>query len=259
MNKFIFTIISFISFFVHSQENMILNYSVTDNNAQFKSALYVINNESIYRINAISEKKIDNINQIQMPVNDTISKVFYYDNKKSINRIFTSKNEIVYETFPEQINYNITNNVKKIGEYNCQEALLSLNGRKYEIWFSNDIPISFGPLKINGLPGLVVELIEETNNLRITLNSIFKIKNSKEFDIYKKYLLDRKVLSYADYETKITQLTINKKLKILSKIAEFQQSGGTINIGDSGESESIYTHNLIDIPSNLIEELKKIK
>lgn len=46
---------------------------------------------------------------------------------------------------------------KMIGQYECQKATCKFGGREYEVWFAPDIPISDGPWKFNGLPGLVME------------------------------------------------------------------------------------------------------
>lgn len=53
--------------------------------------------------------------------------------------------------------WQYTDEKKTIGEYECQKATCKFGGREYEVWFAPDIPISDGPWKFNGLPGLVLE------------------------------------------------------------------------------------------------------
>ncbi len=43
----------------------------------------------------------------------------------------------------------------------CQKATTRYGGRNYTAWFAPDIPISDGPYKFNGLPGLIVNLFED--------------------------------------------------------------------------------------------------
>ena len=57
------------------------------------------------------------------------------------------------ETFSEQ---------KKIGLFNCQKATATYRGREYTAWFTAQIPVSHGPWKLRGLPGLILEVTEET-------------------------------------------------------------------------------------------------
>jgi GLPGLI family protein len=42
--------------------------------------------------------------------------------------------------------------------YKCQLATCTYRGRSYNAWFTMDIPLSYGPYKFGGLPGLVVKI-----------------------------------------------------------------------------------------------------
>ncbi|MCI1779801.1 MAG: GLPGLI family protein [Bacteroidales bacterium] len=44
--------------------------------------------------------------------------------------------------------------------YNCKIAETSFRGRKYRVYFSTEIPISSGPWKFYGLPGLILKVKE---------------------------------------------------------------------------------------------------
>jgi len=48
--------------------------------------------------------------------------------------------------------------------YRCKKALTHFRGRNYIAWYSMEIPVSDGPYKFRGLPGLIL-LVHDTQNL----------------------------------------------------------------------------------------------
>ncbi|MBW6498639.1 MAG: GLPGLI family protein [Bacteroidales bacterium] len=54
-------------------------------------------------------------------------------------------------------NWLITDSIKTILDYTCQMAVSDFRGRRWIAWFAPDIPISDGPWKLSGLPGLIME------------------------------------------------------------------------------------------------------
>ena len=60
--------------------------------------------------------------------------------------------------------------------YRCQRAFTSYAGREYTAWYTTQIPISEGPYKFNGLPGLIVKIFDSKNQHRFTLTSVKKLK-----------------------------------------------------------------------------------
>ena len=70
---------------------------------------------------------------------------------------------LVYETIPV-FKWEIENNeTKKIGDYICKKATTTFRGRNYIAWYTLDFTTYFGPWKFNGLPGLIMEVYDETN------------------------------------------------------------------------------------------------
>ncbi|MDR0754858.1 MAG: GLPGLI family protein [Prevotellaceae bacterium] len=60
--------------------------------------------------------------------------------------------------------WTIHDETKKVLSHTCQKATGRFRGRDYVAWYALDIPISRGPYKFNGLPGLILE-ISDTESL----------------------------------------------------------------------------------------------
>lgn len=56
-----------------------------------------------------------------------------------------------------KIDWQIQDETKKIGDLTCIKATTTFRGRNYTAWFTMVVPLPFGPWKLQGLPGLIVE------------------------------------------------------------------------------------------------------
>ena len=103
-------------------------------------------------------------------VNDSIKarygkvSVYYYvleDFDKKVLEFVESipTNSRYTESLPN-FSWEITEEQKTIDNYTCQKAVCTFGGRTYEAWFAPDIPISDGPWKFYGLPGLILEVYD---------------------------------------------------------------------------------------------------
>lgn len=73
----------------------------------------------------------------------------------------------------QKMEWLITSDHRKIANYNCTKALTTFRGRKYEAWYTDDIPINIGPWKFDGLPGVIVKVndLEKIFNFElVTIN-----------------------------------------------------------------------------------------
>ncbi|PQJ68805.1 GLPGLI family protein [Polaribacter butkevichii] len=110
----------------------------------------------------------------------------YYNKDERILQL-NAFGELFLITKPK-LNWKIQKERKKIGEYDCfkatTEVIVNTKGRKQLItaWFTPKIPISFGPLGYDGLPGLILELEVHKKIYyvkKITLNPKEEIKIEK--------------------------------------------------------------------------------
>jgi GLPGLI family protein len=103
-------------------------------------------------------------------------------------RIFTSFSEnkitvvdeagldkLYYEESVEKINWIISADTTTILSYRCQKATASFRGRNYVAWFTKEIPITAGPYKFRGLPGLILSIADTKNQYVFECSAVEKI------------------------------------------------------------------------------------
>ena len=86
-----------------------------------------------------------------------------------------NNNYIIRDNYVD-LKWKITEVTKKIADYNCIKATTNFRGREWIAWFTLDIPVPFGPWKLHGLPGLILETNDVTSRFAI---KAVKIENKK--------------------------------------------------------------------------------
>ncbi len=150
-------------------------------------------------------------------------------NNKLTNKLYTTVQDIdlgrniTIEETPK-INWKIVKETKIVKDLNCTKAIANFRGIDWEIWFTNEIPLPYGPWKLQGAPGLIVEANTADKKIHFLLNTVqynkilpeFKLPNLKEIDL-KEYvdLLDENG-NYEYYEDRNTK--VSKKSNTRSAI-----------------------------------------
>lgn len=81
----------------------------------------------------------------------------------------------VYKEASDVFDWHILANQKLvISGFNCQKAITTYAGRNYEAWFTREIPISEGPYKFYGLPGLIISLSDTKQQYNFQLVKLSK-------------------------------------------------------------------------------------
>lgn len=88
------------------------------------------------------------------------SSTFVYKNYPSGKMTVTDGIIGEYAIYKDSLNaqqWQIADSVKTVLGYACQMAECDFRGRRWTVWFAPDVPISDGPWKFGGLPGLIME------------------------------------------------------------------------------------------------------
>ena len=83
-----------------------------------------------------------------------------------------------------KINWKISSEKEKIGEWNAQKAEADFAGRHWIAWFSTEIPIQDGPYKFRGLPGLIVKIEDKTGSHKMELKGIKNITGNVDINVF---------------------------------------------------------------------------
>lgn len=85
-----------------------------------------------------------------------------------------------------KLEWNITSETKTILNHLCYKASSNFRGRKWEAWFTMEIPINAGPWKLRGLPGLILKASDERNHYVFECTGIEKLKQPEPIIIIEK-------------------------------------------------------------------------
>ncbi len=253
------TLLIFINFTCFAQTITNFEYQVVDRNGYSCKAHLL--QQGIENIFIIDDKRTEasvqstiNPGEYYRVHNDKWSKIFYFDGKNTITRVPLYDKDVIYNSTEITKNIVFTEKKKKVGKFLAQEAIVEKGGRKYSVYFTKEYPNFVGPMGFNFLPGLVVEVKDLEDNINyIQLLRITKENENKNFEIYKKFIQSKKIQTYEAYTKHIVQFLTNKKRDNFALLAKH---GATI---EYAADESFYTDHLVDIPANLVKELKKIK
>jgi GLPGLI family protein len=200
---------------------------------------YIANKGAKSRLNKVGETVLtkDNFSEATT-VNKTIFTYFideegdvvfknWKDSTLVVREIQRHYPLIVREPKLPKMNWQLIEEFKKIGKLNCQKAITTFRGRKYEVWFTHEIPIPTGPWKLHGLPGLILEAQDETKkHTYLFVDIILPIEDSASDELnYTPKIGDEVKLK--DYNDEVKKREEEYNRTIVSKAA---QRGATISI-----------------------------
>jgi len=101
---------------------------------------------------------------------------YFYANE---NKFFTKErifNNYLMEEDAPKINWKISKDTASFSGVKCKKAVANFKGRTWIAWFAPDMPFQSGPWKLNGLPGLIIEAVDQTGTVKFQFAGIDNVK-----------------------------------------------------------------------------------
>lgn len=149
-----------------------------------------------------------------------------------------------YDENMPQFEWEMTDSVANVLGYECQSARCKFRGREWTVFYTEDIPLSEGPWKLYGLPGLIMKATDEKGHYTFECIGI-KSKADRPITIYK--VPFNKVKREEYYDTK-HRYEVNP-------YAYFEATtGGHITVTDEAGNPSLDAYDPIELPYEYIEQ-----
>lgn len=114
--------------------------------------------------------------------------------------------------------WELLNGTKEILGYKCYKAKTIFRGRTYYAFYTSEIPIPYGPWKFRGLPGLILEVTDSENKIKISAISTYgKLPNENFNSLEKNLFKKKKILDWNDYKRSYVNAYKNYNKNIKSK------------------------------------------
>lgn len=115
-----------------------------------------------------------NVKQITLEVDKKLTPHLIHDFRRdsiySQGLVFRDPYYVQDEIFHPE--WNLHKEQKEIAGFVCQKATTHYRGREYQVWFAPEIPVNFGPWKLNGLPGLILEARDQTGQIEFLATQV---------------------------------------------------------------------------------------
>jgi GLPGLI family protein len=153
---------------IYVQYDMTLNFK---NIVKYKGELLSNNEVALFKYkvsdeqSSYNEEYSDSGSNVNVTMVDSVTTYIYIN--KSTDEIIESRKEVhskknfLIKDKLDRIEWNLINETKTINGLLCNKASCNFKGRTYLVWYCKDIASNFGPWKLMGLPGLILEATDQ--------------------------------------------------------------------------------------------------
>lgn len=185
------------------------------------------------------------------PANQNLKRVYKFEGNEFL----------IDDVYPAQ-NWILSEETKSIGDYTCQKAEATFKGRKYTAWFTTEIPFPFGPWKLHGLPGLILEAYDDKKEvvfdyagfdlaedpaLKIGIPKQVKLHKIDKVNKMKKAFKENPEPFYANYGEPVKVEMLNGRPKNSFELLDPEKKVGVYFVSDDSYKPSDKTNNPIEL------------
>lgn len=148
-----------------------------------------------------------------------------------------------YEEEMPSLDWELTDSVATVLGYECQSARCKFRGREWTVFYTEDIPLTDGPWKLHGLPGLIMKASDADGHYTFECIGI-KSKADRPITIYKVPFnkTDRK--GYYDAKHRYD----------INPYAYYEATtGGHVTVTDEAGNPSLDAYDPIELPFDYLE------
>ncbi|HLV15042.1 MAG TPA: GLPGLI family protein [Xanthomarina sp.] len=178
-------------------------YFDTDRPIERKATLYTTAATSIYEQDYGSSKQVKptpapDTNVVRQTFKPLVNDNVFFKIDRTTNKLETfgylvveKKSKIIDDL---NIKWQLLSEKKVIDDIECYKATTNFRGRKWEAWYAPSLPYPAGPYKFGGLPGLIINLSDETKKYNFAVTKIEFLKEElyqNKFDFFKNIPYDQ--------------------------------------------------------------------
>lgn len=109
---------------------------------------------------------------------NTTPRFFYNTFDEFYYMVILLNESVVVKDDKSQWSWKTHTDTKDIAGYTCKKATIDFRGKSYIAWFTDKIPVSFGPWKLQKLPGLIIEIQSTDKSLQVKATKITVTQNT---------------------------------------------------------------------------------
>ncbi|WHF52598.1 GLPGLI family protein [Chryseobacterium gotjawalense] len=159
---------------VSTDEIVVLDFNAKEKKSVFTGLKHIISDSTM---TAKSSLGISSFPDISTKVRYVIEKnhiqnlMHFYTTNHLIDPVLKVKDD-------REMNWEISNEKDSILGFAVQKATIYFAGRYWTAWYTDEIPISDGPYKFYGLPGLILKISDKTNTHLFQILSVKKQRSN---------------------------------------------------------------------------------